>query len=409
MAEQLFVRLVDSVDDVDAVVLSTDGRLLRTETAVPLSAVATLANGRRVSVFTPPGEAVVVAAEIPRVSASRMRSLLPFSLEDSFATDVDELHFAAGRTQADGKVAAAVISRASIEDRLAEVRAAGLEPQSMYAPCDGVPDTPSTTNLVLDGDCILGRQPDQCGFRLEGVDLDTVWGLLEESDPEATALRHVTVYGRADDLAARRTEIDQLRARVPDLETRELRSGPVELLAVTLARGIGTNLLQGRYAPKSNVKAALRPWYAAAALAGALIVITLVNMTSELVRLRQADAALAQQTQSLCSGRFATSQLSACEAEVQRRLASVGQASTAAESSFLSTLRAVAGASDMGTLEAVSYRNDVLDLDMRIPSVAELDAFAQRVASGSPFEVETLSNTPQDQGLRSHVQVLMSQ
>jgi len=338
-----------------------------------------------------------------------MRSLLPFSLEDQFATDIDELHFAAGITREDGRTAASVIAISQLDAWLELLADAGVKPQAAFSESDGIPAIPSTTVFLLDGESIFGRRAGQVPFRLEAFSLSNVWQLLVSDDEDRAAdLRHLLIYASTAELSSRAGELDELRNLVDDLAVRELRDGKLHLLASALAAGSGTNLLQGAYAPKSNISGLLRPWYAAASLAAALILVVFAGEAVEWFKLAQADSALTEQTGAICSASFGAPQLSTCRAEVQRRLANMGQQSDSRQESFLTTLSVVADAAmSAGELEALSYRNRVLDLEIVLPDVSELDAFTQRVARSELFEVRTLSNTSQDDGLRSRVQVVV--
>lgn len=406
MTEHLFLRLTEDPDRFAAAVLAPDGRLLRPIAVLPAAAIRSLAENRRVSVVVPAGRVVVLAATLPKASGARLRSLLPYSLEDHFAADVEDLHFAAGPAMPDGRRSASVVERELIEAWLARLDAAGLGPAALYAASDGVPDMPSTTTLVVDDGAILGRRPGQPPFQLDGLGLDEVVDLLAADETAAPDLRHLMIYGTRDGLDRCAAEIEALRARPGEVDVRQLPDGPFGLIAGTLLGSGGTNLLQGEYAPRSNVRAALKPWAAAAGLAGALLAVTLVGGGIELLRLRAADARLSDQTASLCTERFGIRSEADCRAEAQRRLAVAGQTVDSTDLSFLSVLDTVAEATDLAGFEALSYRNRTLDLDMIVPSVTALDEFSQRVGSDRAYQVRTLSNTPQDEGLRSRIQVV---
>ena len=95
---------------------------------------------------------------------------------------------------------------------------------------------------------------------------------------------------------------------------------------------------------------------------------------------------------------------------MQRRLSDAGQPVSTGQENFLSALAVVADAAspDM-QIEALSYRNKVMDLELVLPGVSALDEFDQRVASSARFELRLLTNTPEDSGIKSRVQVVGSQ
>jgi general secretion pathway protein L len=409
VSENLFVRLGESTDRVEAAILSAEGRLLRSPAVIPLSGAAALAEGRRVSVIVPSDQAVVLGAEIPRTSAAKTRSLLPFSLEDHFATDIEELHFAVGAPLPDGRITAAAVERVQLDRWLTMLAESGIRPQAVYPACDGMPAIPSTTTLLLDAGSVLGRRPEEPPFDVPGLGIDDVFALLGSDDPAQADLRHVMVYGSAAELEAQADGLDSLRRRVPDVDVRELRDAALPLLAATLIARGGTNLLQGEYAPKSNIRAALRPWRTAAAVAAGIAALWIFGAGIDYLKLRSADSALTERTVEICSRDFGTAVESACRAEAQRRLTSIGQSSSSGDASFLAALSVVADAVDSAELEALSYRNRTLDLDMIVSDVTALDEFSRAVGNSREFEARALSNTPQDGGLRSRVQVIVAE
>ncbi len=406
MSEHLILRLSEPPVAATAVVMTSDGRLSRAAAHVPLTTAAALAEGRTVSVLVPCDRAVVLAAEVPKASAARMRNLLPFSLEDHFATDIDDLHFASGARLPDGRIMAAVTDREQMSQWLDALRAAGIEPDGMYAECDGVPDTPSTTVLLVEGPFVLGRKPGEPPFRLESLALDEILTLLGEQAGEGSDVQHVMIYGSSAALEERAAEIHALRAAIADVDVRDIRDGATALLAAKIVGRGATNLLQSDYAPRSDLLESARPWLPAAGIAAGLLLLTVIGLAIDVFRLDRANDALTARTEEICSQQFGTPLPSACRAEAQRRLAAAGQSASSADVSFLQVLGAIADSDGSTSIEAMSYRNRTLDIDMTVPDVEALDEFSRRVADSRMFEVRPLSNTPQDDGLRSRVQVV---
>jgi type II secretory pathway component PulL len=154
-------------------------------------------------------------------------------------------------------------------------------------------------------------------------------------------------------------------------------------LAATLAQRSGTNLLQGAYAPKSNWAALARPWRVAASLVVAAAVLALVLQGVDYWSLRRTDGQLTQQLASDCQRLVGATRSAACEVEVRERLRGAG-ASTG--EGFLATLTAIAVARNAATrIDALSYRNGAMDLQIVAPDISALDDFARRLQSTGHF------------------------
>ena len=151
MAEQLFLRLRDDTDACSWVVVDGDGRLLQGQRSGVLGDVGAAAAGRRVVLLVPGLEVVTTKAVLPAASQGRLRQMLPYSLEDTFAEDVDDLAFAIGPKLAAGAFQVSVVARSKLDAWLARLAAADITAQAVYADSDGVPNTPSTLTVIIDG------------------------------------------------------------------------------------------------------------------------------------------------------------------------------------------------------------------------------------------------------------------
>lgn len=406
MAETLFIRVDLTSNFSQAVAVNTDGRIVQQPPPAPLDALAPFAASRRVAVLLPGSEVITTGVDLPPASPSRLRQMLPYSLEDTFAEDVDRLLFAAGRRLEQGGLAVSVIARHKLDEWLARFAEAGIRVDAVYAETDGVPDTPSTVNLLLEGERIYGRRPGGAGFFFEGLGLSQVYELLQAEADDAD-LKHFMVYADESARVRHDRDIGELRARLASLDVKSFASGgPLPHLAATLASTPGTNLLQGSYAPKSNWRALARPWHAAAALLAAAVLVAVLAEAVEYWTLGRADRRLTETLTARCTELMSTTRLSACASAVQRRLSDAGAESATARETFLSTLSAVAEFRPEDSLiEALSYRNAVMDLQLTAPSVPSLDTFAQQIVDTERFVARIQSADQSEAGVEGRVRV----
>lgn len=402
--EQLVVRIRGGSEPVQWAVLDEDGRVVRQIESGTLEHAADEAQGRRTVVLVPAVDVVSTEATLPRTSPAKQRKMLPFALEDALAEDVDELVFAVGPRLDSGAIAVAVAARDRLEGWLAEVSAASLSPAAVYSEADGVPDTPSTLTLLIEDERVFGRAPGRPPFVFEGLSL----GQIVDVADGAAELKHALVYvdeagsGRfADDLEA-------LGERIENTQVKLMSDGALYRLGATVAARPGTNLLQGRYAPRSNAGTLLRPWRAAAALLVGLLVVSFVGQAAEYWSLRQQRATLDERLASACAETFSIPDLGACGQAARARLGESGMLESAGPG-FLTALTAVAEArAPESRISALSYRNGVMDLQLVVPDVPALDAFARDVESGERFDVRIQNTGPEGDGVEGRVQIVQS-
>ncbi len=406
MRDHLFIRLRPDSTECSWAVLDGDGRLTRPVASGPLAEAAQAIGNERVVVLLPGSQVLTLQAAIPKVSQSRVRQMTPYVLEESIAEDVERLHFATGRRLESGHLAVSAIARDQLERWLDVLASAGIAPDAVYADSDGVPDTPSTLNLLLEGEQIYGRRPAQPPFVLDGVGLAAVCAILEARPEDRPDLRHVLIHVEEAAERAHRSGIAELEARLPNVDVKVLADDVLHRLGATLLFQPGANLLQGRYAPKSNWVELLRPWRAAAGLLLALGLVSVAAQGIEFLQLEREDRALTSQLAQACEENFASPQLSLCVTEVRRRLSDAGQASVAESESFLTTLVAIAeNRGDASMIEALTYRNRVMDLRLVAPSVPALDLFAQNIMQTDRFDVRIESTADTGSGIEGRIRV----
>lgn len=390
-------------------VFDDDGRLVAPAGGGALEQAAEAARGRRLLVLVPGLEVISAEASLPNASAARLRKMLPFSLEDTLAEDIDELFFALGPRRDGDRVRSAIVSRARLEGWLAALGAAGLTPQAVYSEAEGVPETPGTLTLVIEGERVYGRVPDRPPFVFEGLSLDAILDTLDASRAEADApVGHAVIYLDARAQEVFEQDLRALPARIASTDVKLMADGAWYRLASTLAREPGINLLQGAYAPKSNWAGLIRPWRLAASLLLAAFLLVVLGRGAEYLVLRHEDAALTARLTDACAKSVGARQLASCRTEVQRRLAASGQASTGSDRDFLETLAAVASSQGgaKSRIQAMSYRNAIMDLQVVVPDVPTLDAFVESVERSNRYQANIQSTTPGKDGIEGRVQVV---
>ena len=395
MAETFFVRWSDTGTATWGAFDQT-GRLVGALGRGSLQSAHTAAAGRRCTALVNAVDVLLAEATLPAASQSRLRQIAPFTLEESLANDVDDMVFAIGSKLPSGATLVAAVAQDRIDAWLAELRGAGIVPNAVCSENDGIPDTPATLVLLIEGERISGRKPGRAPFVFEGLDLAQVLPLVLARKPDEPELHHVRVFTDAPGHARFGEELAALGGRFASADVKLLNEGVFPHLAATLAQKTGTNLLQGAYAPKSNWVALLKPWRVAASLAAAAIVLTLLLQGAEFWQLRRTDAALEAVVAPACQRVVGDSSTSGCQREVRRRL---GVSANSATEDFLSTLTAIAAARDPEMrVDALNYRNRAMNLQVIAPSTATVAAFADDLQQTRRFAVEIEANNPVDGG-----------
>jgi general secretion pathway protein L len=405
VADALFIRLGENGGATWATFAPT-GQITSAVSRGALAEARAAAEGRRAVVLVPGIDVLSTQAELPASSPARMRKIVPFSLEDSLAGDVDGLLFAVGARLSPASATVAVVSKTKVDGWLADLTAAGIVPQALYSEAEGIPDVPATLLMLLEGSRLYARVPGQPPFVLDGMTVRQTLDLLR-SGGGADELKHAIAYADPGDQARFQAELGEVADAFETVEAKVAVDGLFPHLAATLAQRPGTNLLQGPYAPKSNWLELARPWRYAASLLAAAGVLALALQGVEYWMLRRADTDLAAQLTDSCQKVVGTNRASACDAEVQKRLRAAGSASA---ETFLTTLEAIAASRDPALrIDALSYRNRIMDLQLVAADVGAIDKFAKTLEQTHRFKPKIESANQNNDSIEGRLQIVGAQ
>lgn len=303
-----------------------------------------------------PAERVLFARlKLPRVSASTIRELLPFAVEDRLLADPSHIHGVAGTTNERGETVVAVVDREWLHAVLDGLARAGLRPKQAYCESALLAGGHEDWNLVLGP--VRGMLVDD-----EGVS-----ATFDRSPGFPLALRIAI-----DEAAARGERPKAIRVHtegaepLPDL-ARWAAEGNVALAPGTqwevLARGHPSarsiNLLEGEFAPRSQRTPRIPA--AAAWLLGLIVVGQLVFAFIDEQRLRRERAHLEQRREAIFRDAFPEAKVVVDpELQMQRNVAELKRTrGLAAGDDFLAQMTRLAHGTG-GRIASVEYADGKL-------------------------------------------------
>jgi general secretion pathway protein L len=379
MSETLVIRL-RAADEAPASWLIVDGNGARSGPVQsgPVSDALGAAQGRRVVVLLPGSEITLAEPELPVRGGARVAQAVPFALEEQLASDVEALHFAIGARPA-GSVGTpvAVVARTALERWLARCEAAGLELGAAYADTAAVPSAGAGCTLLLDGEQLYVRRADSMPYLLDAEPLGTALDLaLSGSAGEGEPGEHVTFYASTAEYERHRELIEGLRARTATLQVKLLPDGPLPLLAAQAVGGAGVNLLQGTFAPQSSLRTRMREWRLPAALAAAVVLVFVGSHAALWWQQSRAERALDAQIAEIFAQALPGQPVVDVRAQMQGALGAGGAAGGGLMPAMTVIAQAMAQA-PAARLRSVSFRNNVIELNLSAPSIESLDGIKQ--------------------------------
>ncbi len=229
-----------------------------------------------------PGSFVTArAVEVPALGEMRTRDVVSFILEDDLAENREELHFAFGKRHSGHRLVGCVAKEqmSAWRNQASEL---GIQPDAMVPDFLSVPATEPRVSIIEQDGKVLVRCPDG-GYTIERE----AFIALSEDLLSSKDVHHIWSDNLAQALPPSLVESDQTVVS-PAFTSK----GFFESAYRTLSSGIPLNLLQFEFARRRSWATPGLHWRRAAALAGALIALTIAAQIADGIRFnRDADAA----------------------------------------------------------------------------------------------------------------------
>jgi general secretion pathway protein L len=413
MAQTLLLRLPPpGQDETEWLLMDDDAEFATTRQRGSLTLAAAVSRSGKVVALAPSTQILMAEPALPPGTGVKLARAVPFALEELLTEDIDHMCFAIGRRRPRGGTPVAAVSRAVLQGWLSDLAAAGLEPLAIYPDISLMPENPGQTVLWLEKGRLAVRRPAALPFAVEvspvsealvvaGVIADPLDTSHEVKVPESAVL-----YVTREDWVHSQKEFEQLAEKFDALKVQLLPDGPLPWLARDLGTTEAINLLQGEYARTSDFGTRWRQWQTAAWLAAALL---LVHVAAQALQIRQAKhetKALDEQIASVFSAAMPAETLQDPRRQMQSRLDRIRKSGASPEY-FLHTLKILSGAlavTPKTQINALSYRENSVDMKVSAPSLGELSQLSQFIGKqGMTAEIQ--SSTPIAGGVEAHLQL----
>jgi general secretion pathway protein L len=351
--------------------------------AKSLSSLAERAGNRPVDILVPAASMMLTDILVPEKGQRQALKALPFMLEESIATNIDEMHFVVGPRQGD-KLSIVAIAHEQMQNWLAWLSDAGIKAKRLVPDCLALPLEQCHWAAMECGDELILRTGEGTG-----VSLPKTW--------QAIALPAL-LKGAAKNNPALNDNSDALSVAVYSdaiaLEGVEQRSQPLDLPMLVFAKGIlnaPVNLLTGTYKPKHEYSKQLLLWKNSAIICLVALVLALVNKGLDIRQLNQATEAMNVQSENIFrSVSPSTQRVVNLRSQMQTQLKSMqGQAGGAAFFDMLTGLQlAFKQVPDLkpNSLRFEANRNEVR-MQITAKSYAQIEQFKDLVSKN--FQIET--------------------
>jgi general secretion pathway protein L len=353
---------------------------------------------------------------VPVKAGTKLQQVVPYALEEQLADDIDDLHFAIGkRVGQSTRTPVAVVTRALMDEWLTTLRSNGIEPESMYADSDLLPQNPGQAVALLEEDVIVVRPPsgspvtlpaDALGEALEIAQSIPESNATAAGDLGATSGRGLILYTGAAEWHRHSAQVEALRERFDGIKIQLLTNGPLALFAQQLPINSPINLLQGSYTPTTSRAVGWQAWRVAAILLVGLIGLHVAGKATELTLLKRTEHKLDTSIRETFRTAMPGEQGSLdARRRMEQRLSATR--SGGASTGLLPALEALVQARSAapGTVvQSLSFKDGGLELKVSAPDAASVDRMSQALR-GNGWQADLTSGNAAGSGYEGHIQI----
>lgn len=357
---------------------------LHSNSAVRRGALAELAEhvaGARL-VLIAPGEAIALhRIPLPSRKRSTWARAVPYALEDQLVEDVETLHFALGALPDQGRLPVAVVGRDTLRGWVDTCAQVGLIPAAIIPEPLLLPWQEGDWSILLDNQRAVVRTGRWDGFATE---LDLLELLLSQAMAEAGDARpqRLRVWGHPPPGLVEIGLEPWIDDSAPE---------PLQVFASAYQPAATINLLQGDYSLRARWGPRLRPWRAAAALAGVWLLIQGFSLAHEHWSLRRAQTTLRATMEQVYKDAVpGATRIVNPRVQLETRLRELRPASTSGGALLELLYRGTRSLADFPdiTLRGFNYRDGQLDLDLEGGNPAVLDQLRQKLNEQTGLQVD---------------------
>ena len=390
MPDRLLLRL-SPAGDPTWLRLGADGRAPVTS-APGLPPASAMTDATEIVVLVPAEDALIAEARVAAKSRGQLMQAVPFAIEDQLLAPVEDLQFAASESEGDA-VGVAVVSRAKLRGWLDQLAAAGIRPDVVMPESLALPLAPDHATALVENDRAIVRLAPWSAFACAPAEL-AAWLQRVNGARPLDLLDFRDASARLGVTAARE---ERLRDPLAFL-ARNLRKPPL-------------NFLHGEFALQHRAARGARWWRIAAALAAAVLVLFVIDLGFEVLQLSRASARMDTLAQDAVRKAFPdvdTGELARMSAADVARTHIERLRGGAQSSDFLrmlATISPVLGSTTRIQTRGMEFRNGSLELGLRAPDVATLDAVRERLAALPGLKVAVTAANPGDGGIDGRIRI----
>ncbi len=356
-----------------------------------LEELAPIARGKKVSVLIDAHYTTVESVNIPSKNRNKQLLAVPFAMEDFLAEDIEDTHFALGKTTseaADNNIQVIAIKRSLLEQTIDFFARQQITLEVVTADSVALPTVDNQWSILLDDDSALIKtgsvQAHSCDRGNFQLIIQTL--LQDKKHNEETLPQAITYFYKADDEDAQHLLDDIADEFEIEINSQCYKNHALEIFVQNLNEVSSLNLLQGEFKPVRKSNLWLQPWKSVAAVATFWLVLQLGYSAMLTSQLEIKNHELTRQIESEFKRTIPDAKkMTNMQKRIERRLNDLKSGgSSSANNSFLHILSKVSpvlAKNDKIEIQAAVYRNNYIDVDLTAKSLQDIETVKNKLST----------------------------
>lgn len=357
-----------------------------------LEELAPIARGKKVILLIDSHFTTIEAVNIPSKSRNKQLLAVPFAMEDFLAEDIEEMHFALGKShsykaaahkESQNNLPVIAIKRSLLQQTIDFFKQQHIQIQIISADSVALPYTDKSWTVLLDEDSALiktnASQTHSCDRQNLALILQAL--LTEQSEAELDLPECIIYFYKEDDSDAQ----PLLNDIEIEVKTQCYKNHALEIFVQNMSEAESLNLLQGEFKPVREGNLWLKPWKSVAIVAAVWLVLQLGYDATQASQLEIKNHELTRQIEKEFKRAIPDAKkMSNMQKRIERRLHDLKSGGTGSSNSgflqILSQVSPILSKNKEIEIIAAVYRNNYIDVDMSAKTLQDIEAVKNKLA-----------------------------
>ena len=351
-------------------------------------------------VLLPALDVTTTFLNLPIKSTNKIKTAIPFALEEDLACDINLLHFSFKKVKHTDFIPVSVIEKSKLQFYQKLLMECDIHPQCITSEIFGLQMIQKTVSVLVEPKKIFINNGLNKAYVLENENIRTLNDLIDEVKEDTN---HIQVYLNN----STQDQYESLKDTQENVNIKLLAGSTLQKLSQIIVNSNYVNLLQGEYAPQIKYTKYLKPWRYAAYLLLVFIAISMVNKTLSYFQLTKYEKNLSADFLS----EYRNIQPNATNINDPIRIVSMIKNTNPARtdaSFFLTSLnelsRAINSNNDI-LLTSVTHQENITIIRLIAPNITLLDSIRREINKNGIFKATILSTNQIANNVESRMEI----